>query len=205
MTVSNQIFNLDIDSTLGGASASDYVSPSQKAVKSYVDNHSVTIDQTYNSASANAQSGVAIAGAGFLTSISSADVTTALGYTPYNSSNPSGYITSSSLAPYQLIAPTVNVLATSGTVALTDNSINSITPSAAVTFSLPTVSDNTKFHQILVQVKLSTVYTLTLGTSYFFNATAPDMSSAGVYNLIYEYDKANSYWVVGCISKGASS
>lgn len=39
---------------------------------------------------------------GYLTSITSSDVTTALGYTPYNSSNPSGYITSAALAPYAL-------------------------------------------------------------------------------------------------------
>lgn len=43
---------------------------------------------------------------GFLTGISSSDVTTALGYTPYNSSNPSNYITASSLAPYLLITDT---------------------------------------------------------------------------------------------------
>ena len=55
------------------------------------------VDQTYDSTSSNAQSGVAIANAGFLTGITSSDVTTALGYTPYNSSNPSGYITSSDL------------------------------------------------------------------------------------------------------------
>lgn len=55
------------------------------------------VDQTYDSTSSNAQSGVAIANAGFLTGINSNDVTTALGYTPYNSSNPSGYITSSDL------------------------------------------------------------------------------------------------------------
>lgn len=51
----------------------------------------VVVDQTYDATSQNAQSGVAIAGAGFLTGITSSDVTTALGYTPYNSSNPSGY------------------------------------------------------------------------------------------------------------------
>lgn len=34
---------------------------------------------------------------GFITGITSSDVTTALGYTPYNASNPSGYITSSDL------------------------------------------------------------------------------------------------------------
>lgn len=43
---------------------------------------------------------------GFITGISSSDVTTALGYTPYNSSNPSNYITASSLAPYLLIVDT---------------------------------------------------------------------------------------------------
>ena len=35
--------------------------------------------------------------AGYITGITSSDVTTALGYTPYNSTNPSGYITSSDL------------------------------------------------------------------------------------------------------------
>ena len=96
-------------------------------------------------------------------------------------------------------------LATSGTIALTDNSVNTITPSGAVTFTLPTVTDNTTFHQILVQVHLSTVYTITLGTSYYFNKTAPDLSAIGEYNLIFEYDKANQYWVVGCIAKGGAS
>jgi hypothetical protein len=37
-------------------------------------------------------------GAGYITGITSANVTGALGYTPYNSSNPSGYVTSSILA-----------------------------------------------------------------------------------------------------------
>lgn len=55
-------FDLDIDTTLGGNNASDYVIASQKAIKSYVDNTSSTVDQTYDSTSANAQSGVAIAG-----------------------------------------------------------------------------------------------------------------------------------------------
>lgn len=37
-------------------------------------------------------------GAGYITGITSSDVTTALGYTPYNSSNPSGYQTASDVA-----------------------------------------------------------------------------------------------------------
>ena len=36
----------------------------------------------------------------YISGITSLDVTTALGYTPYNSTNPSGYITSAALAPY---------------------------------------------------------------------------------------------------------
>ena len=56
-------YDLDVDTSLGGSSASDYVIPSQKAIKSYVDNNSgVIVDQTFDSTSANAQSGVAIAG-----------------------------------------------------------------------------------------------------------------------------------------------
>jgi hypothetical protein len=38
--------------------------------------------------------------AGYLTAITSSDVITALGYTPYNSTNPAGFITSSALTPY---------------------------------------------------------------------------------------------------------
>lgn len=37
---------------------------------------------------------------GYISSITSSNVTTALGYTPYNATNPSGYITSSSLTGY---------------------------------------------------------------------------------------------------------
>jgi hypothetical protein len=36
-------YDLDIDSTLGGSNASDYIIPSQKAVKDYVDNHSSSV------------------------------------------------------------------------------------------------------------------------------------------------------------------
>ena len=42
--------------------------------------------------------------AGYLTSITAGDITTALGYTPYDASNPAGYITSASLAGYLTVA-----------------------------------------------------------------------------------------------------
>lgn len=53
-------YDLDSDSLLGGNSASDLIIPSQKAVKTYVDNSGGTVDQTFDGTSANAQSGVAI-------------------------------------------------------------------------------------------------------------------------------------------------
>ncbi len=102
------------------------------------------------------------------------------------------------------IAKAITTLSTSGIITLTDNSVNSIEPNGAVTFTLPTVTDDTVFHQILVQLNLSTVYAITLGTDKYFNKTAPDLSIAGVYDLVYEYDKVNAYWVVGAISKGAA-
>lgn len=50
---------------------------------------------------------------GYITGITSGDVTTALGYTPYDASNPNGYITPSALSPYALSASLATV-ATSG-------------------------------------------------------------------------------------------
>lgn len=50
---------------------------------------------------------------GYITGISSSDVITALGYTPYDSSNPAGYITSSALSPYAL-SSSLSAVATSG-------------------------------------------------------------------------------------------
>jgi len=55
-------------------------------------NGSSTYDTLYYPLSSNP--------ANYLTSITSLDVTTALGYTPYNATNPSGFITSSALIPY---------------------------------------------------------------------------------------------------------
>lgn len=97
--------------------------------------------------------------------------------------------------------PVINVLPGVGEIQLTDNSINSITPVGTVTFVLPNISDNITFHQILVQINLSTIYSINAGTTHFFNSKTPDLSTAGKYNIIYEYDKANSIWVCGWMRK----
>lgn len=101
----------------------------------------------------------------------------------------------------------MNTLASSGTITLSDNTVNSIVPSGNVTFTLPTIADISVFHQILVQVDLTTLVTFDLGlgaTPHYFNKVAPDLSATGTYNLIYEYDNDNGYWVCGCIPKGVA-
>jgi hypothetical protein len=56
---------------------------------------------------------------GYISGITSGMVTTALGYTPYDSSNPSGYITSSALSPYLTSATAASTYLTSATAAST--------------------------------------------------------------------------------------
>lgn len=102
---------------------------------------------------------------------------------------------------YALKRVAVTTLATSGTISLADNSINRIAPTGNVTFTLPTVSDNNAFHQILVQMNLASKKTINLGTSNYFAKTAPEFES-GQYNIIYEYN--GSHWVVGAIATGAA-
>ena len=106
---------------------------------------------------------------------------------------------------YQLITQSMTSLSASGTVALTDNTVNKISATGTVTFTLPSVSDTTKFHQIFVQLYMSTARTINLGTTYYFNKEAPDLSAAGTYNLIYEYDNTASHWVCGVLVKGSAS
>ncbi|MBQ2391419.1 MAG: hypothetical protein II306_06580 [Clostridia bacterium] len=104
-----------------------------------------------------------------------------------------------------LISPEINTLATSGIIALSDNSHNKITPSGTIQFQLPTITDLTKFHQIFVQLKLTNTSYLSndnLGTSYFFSRKKP-VFTTGAWNIIYEYDLIDDHWVVGAINKGS--
>lgn len=94
-----------------------------------------------------------------------------------------------------------NTLPSSGTVSLTNNSLNAVTPTGALTFILPVVSDADILNQILVQVDLSTLYSIDVGTTHFFNGKAPNLSTTGSYNLIYEYDEITGVWVCGWMRK----
>lgn len=97
--------------------------------------------------------------------------------------------------------PITTMAAASGTISLNDNTIYNIIPVANITFSLPTISNNNYYHQILIQLDLSTVYQLNLGTTYYFNGTEPSFVS-GHYDIIYSYDRSLNRWVCGAIYKG---
>lgn len=95
------------------------------------------------------------------------------------------------------------LLSSSGTLYLTNNSFNILQPNGSVTLSLPSVSSSVQtISQMLVQVRMTTVYSINVGTTYYFNRKAPNMSTAGWYDIMYEYDKNNSIWVCGVIKKG---
>lgn len=124
--------------------------------------------------------------------------------------NDAGYLTShQDISGKEDVAKAMNVLETSGTIALTDNSVNTITPTGNVTFTLPTVTDNTKFHQIFVQMNMpTTAYTIDMGLGtppHWLIEEEPDLSSTGNYNLYWEYDKANQYWKGGALKEGVGS
>lgn len=104
------------------------------------------------------------------------------------------------LSTYQPKSMPVITLPSIGTIALSDNSINRITPTGSITFSLPQVVDNNVFHQILVQINLTTLQTIYLGTNCFLNAEIPDLSKTGFYNIIYEYN--GTKWTCGVLSMG---
>lgn len=113
-----------------------------------------------------------------------------------NTSNISSLLTS----VQSLQTPTIKSLSGT-TVSLTDNSEHAIRVTETTTFVLPVISDATKFHQMLVLLDMPTVQTINLGTDAFFNGESPDLSTAGTYTLIYEYNGVK--WVVGALFKSA--
>ena len=101
---------------------------------------------------------------------------------------------------------------TSGNCYIKANSTVAFTPTGDVTFVLPTITDNTKYYQILVQVNIgegATSYVTTddarLGTENYFNDIEPVFSKEGMYDIYYEYDNSGSKWVCGSIYKGTVS
>lgn len=97
--------------------------------------------------------------------------------------------------------PNIILLDGIGNVNLTTNTINKITPTGAVNFILPDVSNSNTINQILVQVYMDNVYSIDVGTTSYFNNKSPNLSTVGSYNLIFEYDILTSTWVCGWMRK----
>ena len=96
------------------------------------------------------------------------------------------------------------VIQLTGTIpTLTDNARHAITITGDTTFTLPTVTDNTIFHQMLVEMSMPTVRTIQWGTDVYFWGEAPDLTNTGSYTVIYEYDLNDLTWVVGALYKSA--
>lgn len=97
-----------------------------------------------------------------------------------------------------------NIITLSGTSpTLTNNRAHKITITGTTTFSLPSGS-STEFKQMIVLLYMASAYSITLGPSgsiKYFGGSAPNMSSAGYYTIIYEYDSIQSCWVVGALKK----
>lgn len=89
----------------------------------------------------------------------------------------------------------ITTLGSSGTIELSDNSINRITINGSVRFVLPTITDNSVFHQLLVQVYLPLLQTINVGTECYFFGEEPDFSDTGYFNIYYEYN--GTTWVCG--------
>lgn len=101
----------------------------------------------------------------------------------------------------ETISSIQNISSTSGTVSLLANNVYKMSLSGATTFSLTTPTNMAILNQIEVQINMSSVQTINLGTTRYFGGSAPDLSESGAYTLIYEYDTVNNVWVVGALRK----
>lgn len=91
---------------------------------------------------------------------------------------------------------------TRGTIALEADKMYTMTITGTTTFTLPTVTDMSKFHQIKLMIQVNATTTINWGTSYFFNKETPDIDSGNSYDVYYDYDNLLGQWVCGVIVKG---
>lgn len=85
------------------------------------------------------------------------------------------------------------------TVNLASGGIYSGAVNSDVTFILPAVTDKSLLNQILIQLDISGDPKINWGTTNYFSGEPS--TSAGNYNIIYEYDNLSNAWVVGQVEK----
>lgn len=96
---------------------------------------------------------------------------------------------------------------TSGFIQLIDNAVNKVVLSGSATLVSPTVTDTTILHQLIVHLqKSNATWTVSFTADNFFGtSSAPSITTAGFYNIYYEYDSTQDVWVVGAIRKLAAA
>lgn len=85
------------------------------------------------------------------------------------------------------------------TVNLASGGIYSGAVNSDVTFILPAVTDKSLLNQILIQLDISGDPKINWGATNYFSGEPS--TSAGNYNIIYEYDNLLNAWVVGQVEK----
>lgn len=97
-------------------------------------------------------------------------------------------------------------LGTSGTQELTDQGIHAISPTDTVELKLPQITDNSVFHQMLVQINLKADIEIDLGIkdeNHFIGSVPEFKEGGGLVNVRYEFDANTQEWYCEVIPKGA--
>lgn len=92
-----------------------------------------------------------------------------------------------------------NLPASSGNITLASGGMYKGVLTGNAVFVLPTVSDNSNFNQILIQLEIQEGVTVNWGTTLYLGEEPS--SSAGNYNVIFEYDAILEKWAVGSLVK----
>lgn len=143
-----------------------------------------------------ARARAAVATVGYLTGVTSSQVTAALGFTPYNSTNPTGFITSSALTPYltsTTAAATYQPILVSGTSIKTVNG-NSVLGTGNIQIDGGVTSFNTRTGAVSLS---SADVTGALGFTPY-NATNPS-------GYITSTTAASTYQPIGSYLTGITS
>lgn len=99
-------------------------------------------------------------------------------------------LTQSAINTFQQQTP--NILSSSGTISLTDNTANFLTLTGNGTISLPAVASDQYSHTISLVVAGSS-RSLGLGTTYHLYNNL-DIDTTQTYNVLYIYNKLDNRW-----------
>lgn len=115
---------------------------------------------------------------GYITGITSSDVTSALGYTPYNSSNPNGYITLSALSGYA----TESFVTSQGYI----TGISSTMVTNALGYTPYSVANPNNYTSVVESTVSGWGFTKNTGTVTSVNNVSPVNGDVTVYAMVIE-------------------